>query len=1189
MGGIILVRVRHSLLLIILTVTSFAETHLQPVHGSISGTATDSTGVVVPGVVVSIRNIVGNIADTEETNEAGFYAEERLLSGRYGFKLEERGFMAQTFTGTITGRVLDPQQAVVTNATIILRNTETGTERRTSSNENGAYSFITVVPGKYTVRAEASSFSPSTVNLEVAVAASTYVDITLGIEPIRKTVTIGEAGVSVQTENAQLGNTVSQRQITELPTINRDPYAFITLSAGANPSIDNRALGNGFAVNGQRSASGNYILDGGENNNTFNAGPAQIVPLDTVQEFRVQTNNYSAEYGRGAGFIANVVTKSGTNGFHGSLYAFNRNSKLAANTFDNNANNLKRPAFNRNQFGGTSGGPIKRDKLFFFGSFEPIIIRSSAPVNFFVPTPQLLAISSPPTQAIFQKYPLPPNLSATNIRTRTVCPFGKDCSSGGNLVTIPAFAFVSRTGPQDSGAGLPQNTYLATGRIDYNLDIRTQLFGRYAFENRKFFAAVSQPYSAALDQPSNLRNQNMLLNLIRTWSSNLVSESRVVYNRTLSVEPLVPGPNGFPLFFIASEGLVLPSGSNSAGGPQNLYQFFQTASLIKGNHNIKLGGQYVHIRDNRTLGVNQAAVADFGTTQRFVNGILRSYTIALDPKGRFPGEQVDPPFGPPSFTRHFHYNEVGLFVQDTWKIAPRLALSLGLRWEYFGVLHSPKDEKQLDANFYYGEGSNVYERIANGRFLRTTDAPGKYKNHFYLPDYKDFGPRLGLAYDIFGDGKTVLRSGVGIFYDRNFGKVLFPVTQNPPNYSSTLLSNVPLTSAVVENQYAIFPQAPVILASSSARHLDQDLKTAYTLTWNARLEREVKDSLVVAATYVGAQGNRLYTQNNINRPGSGIFLGRPGTRLNGKASSILTRGNLGHSSYNGLQLEVNSHYLEDMGLQFGVSYTWSHSIDDNSSVFGEDQGAHGIIFGFNGFTDAFTTRFDRGDSDFDMRHRLVTNFTWELPVARHSKKWYSKYILGGWELSGILSFQTGQPFRISDIGNPEFNVDFSSNPRPIFTGPSPQTARVPDAIIPNSFLYLPINRVYDASFSCIPNAAPFRCSTSVNGPFDGTLSRNVFRRPGTQYHHLAILKNLSLPGMLSRDGMKLQLRMELYNAFNHPNLYVTPFTNDVARALFNESATSVTPGVIARYGDNGLSFPKVQDSRQIVMAVKFIF
>lgn len=292
-------------------------------------------------------------------------------------------------------------------------------------------------------------------------------------------------------------------------------------------------------------------------------------------------------------------------------------------------------------------------------------------------------------------------------------------------MTIPAFAFVSRTGPQDSGAGLPQNTYLATGRIDYNLDIRTQLFGRYAFENRNFFAAVRQAYSAALDQPSSQRNQNVLINLIRTWSSELVSESRVVYNRALFVEPQVPGPNGFPLFFIASEGLVLPSGTNFSGGPQNLYQFFQTASLSKGNHNIKLGGQYVHIRDNRTLGVFQAANADFGNVQGFVNGVLRSYTIAVDPKDRFPGEQVDPPFGPPSFTRHFHYNEVGVFVQDSWKIASRLTLSLGLRWEYFGVLHSPKDEKHLDANFYYGEGDTVHERIANGRFLRTTDAPGK--------------------------------------------------------------------------------------------------------------------------------------------------------------------------------------------------------------------------------------------------------------------------------------------------------------------------------------------------------------------------------------------------------------------------------------------------------------------------------
>jgi outer membrane receptor protein involved in Fe transport len=1098
--------------------------------------------------------------------------------------------MAQTFTGTVIGRVLDPQQAIVPAATVILKNTATGAERRATSNNDGDYSFPAVSPGKYTVSAEARGFSLASVNVEVTVAASTRVDIILGIKGVEETVTIGEAGVAVQTEDAQLGNTVSQRQIAELPTINRDPYAFIALSAGVTPSSDSRALGIGFAINGQRSASGNYILDGGENNDTFIAAPAQTVPLDTVQEFRVQTNNYTAEYGRGVGFIANVVTKSGTNEFHGSLYEFNRNSKLSANTLDNNANNLKRPVFNRNQFGGTFGGPVNENKLFFFGSFEPIFIRSSAPVSLFVPTPQLLAISSPAIQAIFQKYPLPNGLSTTNVRTRTVCPFGAPCdpTTGAGLVTIPAFAFVSRTGPQDAGAGPPQDTYLATGRIDYNVNMKTQLFGRYAFENRNFFAGVDQPYSAALDQPARLRNQNLLLNLT-SWSSKLVTESRVVYNRVPFAQPQVPAPNGFPFFRIANESVTLPSGGTSFGGPQNLYQFFQTVSLIKRNHIIKFGGQYVHLRDNRTFGAFQNAGATFANVQGFVNGLLSSYTIALDPKGHFPGQQVDPPFGPPSFTRHFHYNEIGLFIQDTWKLTPRLTLSPGLRWEYFGVFHSTKDEKPLDANFYYGQGSTVFERIANGGFLRTIDAPGKYKNHFYLPDYKNFGPRLGLAYDIFGDGKTVFRTGVGVFYDRNFGNVTFNAFQNPPNYSTTRLVNIPLTPAILENQYAVFPNAPVILLGSSARHLDQDLKTAYTVTWNARLEREVKNALVVGATYVGASGNRLYTQNNINRLGSGIFLGRPGTRLNDKASSIQTRGNLGHSSYHGLQLEVNSRYLQNIGLQFGANYTWSHSIDTNSSIFGEDLVANGIGFGINGFTDAFTPRLDRGDSDFDTRHRFVTNFIWDIPVARRSERWYAEYLLGGWAISGLLSFQTGQPFLIADTGNPEFAQDFAVNPRPIFVGPVPPTVLVPDAVTPNQFLFIPINQVFDADFNCLPHAAPFRCSASVNGPFDGTLSRNTFRRPGTQYHHLAVLKNIGLPRILGREGMKLQVRAEIYNAFNHPNLYVTPFTNDVAAAVFNESETSTVPGVATRRGDNGLSFPKIQDSRQIVMAMKFIF
>ena len=257
----------------------------------------------------------------------------------------------------------------------------------------------------------------------------------------------GEGGVAVQTENADLGRIITPHEMSELPSLTRSPFDFIAVIPGA--ALSNDQLGVAFAVNGSRTQSANYLLDGSENNDTFMSAPAQDVPLDSIQEFNVQTNQFSAEYGRNSGFTANIITKAGTNEFHGSLYDYIRNSTLAANTYDNNSQGFPRLVFNRHQFGGTFGGPIQQKKLFFFGSLEPVRVRSNTTNSFYVPTPQLLAISAPGTQAIFQRFPLPGDLSATTVQERPVCPFAATCDplTHAGFVTISAFAFTSRVGP----------------------------------------------------------------------------------------------------------------------------------------------------------------------------------------------------------------------------------------------------------------------------------------------------------------------------------------------------------------------------------------------------------------------------------------------------------------------------------------------------------------------------------------------------------------------------------------------------------------------------------------------------------------------------------------------------------------------------------------------------------------------
>jgi len=1107
---------------------------------------------------------------------------------------------AQTFTGTVVGHVVDSQQAAIANASVALRSVERGFERHTTTNPQGEYAFELAPPGKFTLRAEANGFAATTVNVEVVVATPVRADLTLGVQSLQQEVKVlGENGVSVQTENASLGRTISPHEMSELPSLGRSPYDFMALVPGA--ILSNDLLGVGFAVNGGRTQSANYLLDGAENNDSFMSAPAQDVPLDSVEEFNIQTNHASAEYGRNSGFTANIVTKSGTNDFHGSLYDYIRNSALAANTFDNNAHGFSRPVFNRHQFGGSLGGPIRPAKLFFFASMEPIRVRSSGPNTFYVPTPQLLAISAPGTQAIFQRYPLPSDLSSTNVLTRPVCPYGVSCDpqSGAGFVTLSAFAFTSRIGPQNAGAGFPQNTILATGRLDWVINSKMQAFVRYAFEDKDEFAAVSQPYSSELDVPISGRNQNISLNLIRTWSPHVAAESRIVYSRVVGDPdrfggdaPGAPQPP-FPNFFIQNEqNVVLPSGTAPGVGPQNFYQFFQTVTWARGHHTLKFGGQFVHLRENISLGINvgEVAGADFLDIQGFVDGLLDFYSIALNPKGHFPGEFVDPPFGPPSFTRHYHYNEPALFIADTWKITPRLTLTPGLRWEYFGVLHSPGAEHALDSNFYPSTGNNVLQQIANGQFLRTVDAPGDLGGRFYLPDYKNFAPRLGVAYDLFGDGKTVIRAGAGVFHDRRVGWELFRAMLNPPSYSFTLLTDIPVTSELLTNQYAAFPNVAVQLSQSVTQDPATNLRTAYTVSWNATIERELAGSFVIGASYLGSSGDRLYSINNVNRVGSGGLLDpscittrfaadgtRPlgpdytnCTRLNPNVADIRIRSNDGRSSFEALQLRLDSRRLSRWGVEFSVNYTWSHSID-NRSVSGI---SGSVAETGGGYLDAFRPSLDRGSSDFDVRHRIAAHFIWEVPLGRNSRTWKARYLLGGWEISGLLSYQTGQPFSIADSGVPDLTAERT---RPRHTGTPPTSGSlVPDALSPNTYLYIPLNQVYDPlSGICMANTAPFACQISVNGPFHGTVGRNTFWQPGAYYQDTALLKNIPLP----REGMKLQFRAEFYNLFNHPNLYVNGGSNDVNTESFTSSAGQRSPGVTTSF----------RDSRQIVLALKVMF
>lgn len=1089
----------------------------------------------------------------------------------------------QTFTGSVSGRVFDEKEAIIQGAAVTLRSQATGAERRVKTGPQGEYSFNSMLPGRYLIRAEAPGFSPIEQPAEITVASQLRADLTLRVAALSHVDPVnvaGEAGVLLNTETAEQGITVNSRRINSLPSATRNPYDFALIAPGASSSYGPPPFfqrGIGIAVNGQRIVSGNYLLDGGQNVNTFLNSPGQLVPLDSVQEYRLQTNNYSAEFGRGAGFVANVVTRNGSNEFHGAVYEYLRNSRLAANTPGNNAQGrtetgemeAPRPIFTRNQFGFSLGGPVVKNKAFFYAGLEPILVRSSGPTTFLVPTPELLAISSPGTRAIFQRFPIPSGLDPTTIQFRSVCPFGKTCPTEAELTLVPAYAAVTRTGPIDAGAGAPQNRYLGTFRFDYNLSAKAQLFARYSLDNMNQYPIVTQPYTPDLDRYIEHGHHNALINLTTVLSPQLTLETRLMYARVRGPNyPDVPGSGDFPGVFFLGENATLPSGVEGEFYPQNVYQIAQTASLTRGNHNLRFGGQFIHIRDNFTDSFLKAGFLTLNSTQDLVSGNIRQFRIAVDPKGQAQAAPIPPPFGPPSFTRNFRTNQYAFFIHDIWRVAPRLTLGLGLRYENFGVLKSIKQEKALESNFAWGPGSNTFERIANGGFVRTIDLPGDLKGRLYRPDNNNFGPRLSLAYDARGDGRLVVRAGAGVFYDSVNSQPYIYSYLNPPAFSTTTLRNLQLTPELLRNPYSIFPNAPVVLNASSARFIDPDLKSAYVISWNAGLERQITNEIAVGATYIGSSGSSLYSNDNINRLGSGQFLGRPGQRLNPNVAAVQIRSNLGHSSYHGLQLRAESRFLPKLGMQFGANYTWSHSIDNTSSVSGLDDDVleNGNLLSF---IDAFNPKLDKGSSAYDIRHRFATSFVWEFPFARSSRAKY-RHFISGWGISGVLEYQTGQPFTLVDTNAPNIS---NEQARPTFTGGAlPSYTLSPVANQPNTFLYLPLNRVYTDAGECIRTSAPFGCAPDVNGPFVGVLGRNLFRRPGTRNENAALFKHTPLP---FREGMRLEFRAEFYNLFNHPNLELRQGSQNLAAS----SVASGAPGVLVfKTG-----------SRQIVLGVKLIF
>jgi outer membrane receptor protein involved in Fe transport len=1103
---------------------------------------------------------------------------------------------AQTETGQLSGRVTDPNAAVVAGSTVTAKNVGTGAERTATVSEEGVYTITNLQPGIYDVTATGAGFAPNTRRVQVTTGGRVSLDFQLSATEVSETVTVvaGEGGVEVNTQTQELADVVSGQQIRELPTITRNPYDLVAVSGNVSPG-DPSGRGTGFSINGQRAASTNILLDGGENVDNFTATVGQSIPLDAVGEFRVITSNFSAEYGRASGGIVNVSTRSGTNDFNGSLYAFNRVSRLASNDFDNNARGLEKDRFVRNQFGYALGGPIKRDKLFFFNSTEWTRVRSATNLVRWVFAPELIALTNQRTQSIFAGQTL---AAAPTGRTATV---GQVCSSlglgAGPFCALPAgtpaLREVQQTIPADSGAGDPQNSYQTTTRIDWNLSDKTQVYGRYAIEDQFLFeGSVGNSPFAGFNTGQTTFNQNALLNLTHAFTPSLVSQTKLVYNRLNQQQPL--GEQAVqPTFYLRSnlrtsfEGSFialpgyLPFSPGSAipfGGPQNVGQVYEDVNWTKGSHNLRFGGTYVYIQDNRTFGAYQNAVANFGTANstlafnNFVRGNLNQFQVAIDPQGRFfPGETITLPATQPNFSRSNRYNEFALYVNDSWRYTERLTLNLGLRYEYYGIQHNK--DPQLDANFYFGSGNNIVDQVRNGRVFRAEESP---VGRLWRRDLNNFAPRLGFAWDVTGDGTTSIRGGYGLAYERNFGNVTFNVIQNPPNYAVvTVNEGTPGFATIPVSASNLGPLAGTggtiaLPGRLNVRHVNENIRNAYAHFFSLAVEREFAPRTVASLEYSASMGRSLYDLTNPNRIGAAChFIGEsqcftasnPLALLNTQYFPLNTRGNLGRSNYNALIASVESSNLRDLGLQFTARYTYSAARDNLSSTFSES------FNNFNlGLLDPLNPDLDYGFADFDVRHRFVSSFNWEMPWDRWAgaTDGFGRQALGGWTLTGIVNVRSGLPFTIYDCTN-----GFFFCPRLIPT--SPVSNRVasnpPGTNQPNQFRLIDLGNQTPGNYidplTGTSDFGPYPATCQREGQTDCMTMRNQFRGPGFWNVDMGLYKNFRIT-----EGTRLQLRAEAYNVFNHAN-------------LFTEGSTAeVNEGFIEGFKDG---------RRHIQLAVKFIF
>jgi hypothetical protein len=1029
--------------------------------------------------------------------------------------------------------MLDPQGNAVAGATVKITNSGTGAAREVTSGPNGYYRAPGLPPGRYTVRAEAQGFAAETrADLPLAVAAELVINFSLKVGVAKEGVTVEVGTVAVETTGSTLSGLVDERKIRDLPLNGRDMAQLILLQPGvvnSRGSVQSANTGRGlrFSVGGARPSQNLFQLDGTIINDALNNTPGSsqglLVGVETVKEFRVLTNTYSAEYGRVSGGVFVAVTKSGSNELHGSAFNFLRNDNLdARNFFDRCANALTcdgggKPEFRRNQFGVSIGGPVIRNKTFFFFSYEGL--REFKGIT---------AISAVPDDNARQGI-LPGGRVAVDPRAAPLIALFPQANgapilnANGNPTGSAQFIGVTPRAARDD---------FATVKIDHQLSTSDSLSARYLFDDSD--QILPRFFPQFPNQALN-RKQVATIEERKFIGANIVNEARFGFNRSTPRELVIIPANGVSLIAGQPLGEVNVDGLSTVGTDrtnpklffENNFQVSDTLFISFGGQNVKVGAIHERFQFN-------------GRSESRTRGRMRFRS--LSDLLRFNVRDLEGSNAGSDFVRGFRQNLFGVFAQDDFKLAPRLTLNLGVRYEF---VTSPAE---------------VNGKIANLRNI--LDPQVTLGGDFFTAPKGGIAPRVGFAYDLTGDGKTAARGGFGIFYEQPlfssyrqaaFGTLPFINTVRLPGRNVTVLP-VPQTSFVPA------PGAPALTES-----LVFDLQEIYTMQYNLNVQRELFGA-VLSAAYVGSRGVNLLGQGDINTaipqtlPDGTSFFPAGGARRN-PTFDVVRSGIQGFNSwYNSLNLGAARRF--NQGLQFQLSYTFGKSLDERSGIAGRQEFGNGQARAF----DPYNRALDKARSDFDVRHSFVGNVTYDLPFGQFVGG-PTKFALSDWQINSIVTISSGVPFGVLVDGDPDRDATDENPARP--------------NLVPGASLYPAGGSSPDLWFNPAAFAPP-------NLGFRGTAGRNILVGPNFRSVDVGLTRTFRLD-----EKRSLQFRIEAFNLFNRAN-FDLPSNSDNGAQIFsfspasggNPASFSLTPGAGQIFGTVPLQFG---DARELQLALKFLF